>query len=83
MAVLAADRRAVRHRVPEGRTGSPPDREAGPAGRGSGRPAASVTAYGLTVLLMKRSILTEKLARRGYHVRRKYSVDPLSAAPAP
>jgi CBS domain-containing protein len=38
---------------------------------------ASVMAYGLTVLLMKRSILTEKLARRGYHVQREYSVDPL------
>ena len=38
---------------------------------------ASVMAYGLTVLLMKRSILTEKLARRGYHILREYSVDPL------
>ncbi len=38
---------------------------------------ASVMAYGLTVLLMKRSILTEKLARRGYHIQREYSVDPL------
>ena len=26
---------------------------------------------------MKRSILTEKLARRGYHIQREYSVDPL------
>jgi CBS domain-containing protein len=26
---------------------------------------------------MKRSILTEKIARRGYHVSREYSVDPL------
>jgi CBS domain-containing protein len=26
---------------------------------------------------MKRSILTEKVARRGYHVSREYSVDPL------
>jgi H+/Cl- antiporter ClcA len=38
---------------------------------------ASVTAYGFTVLVMKRSILTEKLARRGQHVSREYSVDPL------
>jgi chloride channel protein, CIC family len=32
----------------------------------------------VTVLLMKRSILTEKVARRGYHVVREYSVSPLS-----
>jgi H+/Cl- antiporter ClcA len=38
---------------------------------------ASVVAHGFTVLLMKRSILTEKVARRGYHVSREYSVDPL------
>ena len=38
---------------------------------------ASVMAYGLTVLVMKRSILTEKLARRGYHISREYSIDPL------
>jgi H+/Cl- antiporter ClcA len=38
---------------------------------------SSVTAYGFTVLVMKRSILTEKVARRGYHVSREYSVDPL------
>jgi H+/Cl- antiporter ClcA len=38
---------------------------------------ASVTAYLFTVLLMRRSILTEKVARRGYHVSREYSVDPL------
>jgi hypothetical protein len=38
---------------------------------------ASVVAYGCTVLLMKRSLLTEKIARRGYHVSREYSVDPL------
>jgi len=39
--------------------------------------ASSVMAYAFTVLVMKRSILTEKLARRGYHVQREYSVDPL------
>jgi CBS domain-containing protein len=38
---------------------------------------ASVIAHGLTVLVMRRSILTEKVARRGYHVSREYSVDPL------
>ena len=39
---------------------------------------ASVTAaHGFTVLVMKRSILTEKIARRGYHVSREYAVDPL------
>ncbi len=38
---------------------------------------ASVVAHGLTVLVMRRSILTEKVARRGYHVSREYSVDPL------
>jgi chloride channel protein, CIC family len=31
----------------------------------------------VTVLLMKRSILTEKVARRGYHVVREYAVNPL------
>jgi CBS domain-containing protein len=38
---------------------------------------ASVIAHAFTVLVMKRSILTEKVARRGYHVSREYSVDPL------
>ena len=38
--------------------------------------AASVAAYAVTVLLMKRSILTEKIARRGGHVTREYSIDP-------
>ena len=38
---------------------------------------ATVVAHGFTVLVMKRSILTEKVARRGYHVSREYSVDPL------
>ena len=35
----------------------------------------SVAALGVTVLIMKRSILTEKLARRGQHIAREYSVD--------
>jgi H+/Cl- antiporter ClcA/CBS domain-containing protein len=34
-------------------------------------------AYGITVLALKRSILTEKIARRGYHLTREYSTDPL------
>ncbi len=38
--------------------------------------AASGAAYGVTVLLMRRSILTEKIARRGVHITREYSVDP-------
>jgi CIC family chloride channel protein len=38
---------------------------------------ASVTAYGMTVLLQKRSILTERLSKRGYHLSREYGVDPL------
>jgi H+/Cl- antiporter ClcA/CBS domain-containing protein len=35
----------------------------------------TVAALCVTVLLMKRSILTEKLARRGQHIAREYSVD--------
>ncbi len=35
----------------------------------------SVAALCVTVLLLKRSILTEKLARRGQHIAREYSVD--------
>ena len=38
---------------------------------------AATIAHGFTVLVMKRSILTEKIARRGYHVSREYSIDPL------
>ncbi len=38
---------------------------------------ASMVSYGFTVLVMKRSILTEKVARRGYHINYEYSVDPL------
>ena len=39
---------------------------------------ACVAAHAVTVLLMKRSILTEKVARRGYHVLREYSVSPFA-----
>jgi len=38
---------------------------------------ASVVAHCFTVLVMKRSILTEKVARRGYHISREYALDPL------
>ena len=38
---------------------------------------ASVSAYLLSALLLKRSVLTEKIARRGYHLTREYSTDPL------
>jgi H+/Cl- antiporter ClcA len=37
----------------------------------------SVIAYAFTVLTLRRSILTEKVARRGYHLSREYAVDPL------
>lgn len=36
---------------------------------------ACMASYGVTVLVMKRSILTEKLARRGHHITREYGVD--------
>jgi CBS domain-containing protein len=35
----------------------------------------SVAGLAVTVLLLRRSILTEKLARRGQHIAREYSVD--------
>lgn len=38
---------------------------------------ATIIAYGTTVLGMQRSILTEKISRRGFHITREYSVDPL------
>ena len=38
-----------------------------------------VVAYGLSALVLRRSILTEKVARRGFHVMREYQVDPLEA----
>ncbi|TCP67420.1 H+/Cl- antiporter ClcA [Sphingomonas sp. PP-CE-1G-424] len=39
--------------------------------------AAAAAAYAVSVLLMRRSILTEKIARRGRHILQEYSVDPL------
>ncbi|MGH8371662.1 MAG: CBS domain-containing protein, partial [Gammaproteobacteria bacterium] len=38
---------------------------------------ASTAAYLLSVLVLKRSVLTEKVVRRGTHLTREYSVDPL------
>ena len=37
----------------------------------------STAAYAVSVLLLKRSVLTEKIARRGFHLTREYDVDPL------
>ena len=39
--------------------------------------AAAASAYAVSVLIMKRSILTEKIARRGRHILREYTVDAL------
>ncbi len=38
---------------------------------------ATMVAHTFTVLVMKRSFLTEKVARRGFHIFREYSVDIL------
>jgi len=38
-----------------------------------------IAAHAFTVLALRRSILTEKVARRGFHVSREYAVDPLEA----
>jgi H+/Cl- antiporter ClcA len=38
---------------------------------------ATAVAHGFTVLVMRRSILTEKISRRGYHMTREYAIDPL------
>jgi CBS domain-containing protein len=37
----------------------------------------AIVADGFTVLTLRRSILTEKVSRRGYHLSREYAVDPL------
>jgi H+/Cl- antiporter ClcA len=42
---------------------------------------ACIVAYGTSVFLMKRSILTEKVARRGFSVFREYSVNRLELTP--
>jgi H+/Cl- antiporter ClcA/predicted transcriptional regulator len=41
---------------------------------------ACITSHLVTVLLLKRSILTEKIARRGHHLLREYRVDPFALA---
>src|SRR5438046_4545514 len=38
---------------------------------------AVTIAHAFTVLTLRRSILTEKISRRGYHLTREYSIDPL------
>jgi CIC family chloride channel protein len=38
---------------------------------------ACFLAHSFTVLTLKRSILTEKISRRGYHLSREYALDPL------
>ena len=38
---------------------------------------ACFLAHTFTVLTLKRSILTEKISRRGYHLSREYGLDPL------
>jgi chloride channel protein, CIC family len=40
---------------------------------------ACTIAHLVSVLTLKRSILTEKITRRGYHVTREYEIDPLHA----
>jgi CBS domain-containing protein len=37
-----------------------------------------IAAHAFTVLVLRRSILTEKVARRGYHLTREYTVDQFS-----
>jgi CBS domain-containing protein len=38
---------------------------------------AASSAYAVSTLMLKRSVLTEKIARRGLHLTREYSTDPL------
>lgn len=38
--------------------------------------AAATGAYAISVLIMRRSILTEKIARRGRHILQEYTIDP-------
>ncbi|MDR5806561.1 chloride channel protein [Caballeronia sp. LZ001] len=39
--------------------------------------AATLVAHGFVTVVMRRSIMTEKIARRGYHIYREYGVDPM------
>jgi hypothetical protein len=41
---------------------------------------SATVAFGMSVVVLKRSVLTEKIARRGYHLSREYDVDPLEMA---
>lgn len=43
---------------------------------------ATLVAHAFTVLVLKRSILTEKVARRGYHLSCEYAVDPMEVLSA-
>jgi H+/Cl- antiporter ClcA/CBS domain-containing protein len=38
--------------------------------------AACTAAHAVTVLILNRSILTERIARRGHHIFREYGIDP-------
>ncbi|SOX56449.1 chloride channel protein, partial [Mycobacterium ahvazicum] len=40
---------------------------------------ATITAYVISVLVLARSVLTEKIARSGMHLTRDYTTDPLEA----
>jgi CBS domain-containing protein len=40
--------------------------------------AAAAASYGIAVLILRRSILTEKISRRGRHITQEYVVDPLA-----
>jgi len=40
---------------------------------------ACVVSYLFSTLVLRRSILTEKVARRGFHISHEYAVDPLEA----
>ncbi|WP_448955548.1 chloride channel protein [Labrys neptuniae] len=40
--------------------------------------AAAAGAYAISVLILRRSILTEKIARRGRHVLQEYTLDPFN-----
>lgn len=42
--------------------------------------AAGAASYGVAVLILRRSILTEKISRRGRHILQEYVVDPLAVA---
>lgn len=43
-----------------------------------GTVAAAAASYAVAVLILRRSILTEKISRRGRHILQEYAVDPLA-----